>query len=73
MHHFRNEKMVNMPKRCIALVRYYSREYGGCGEVCLTAFVHYAVFELGLKSEDGLYTPEASHKKMWGEVLAEEV
>ncbi len=55
MTEFYNSSWKNIPAMAVEFVQYYSKQYGFCGEVCLTAFSAYAQVVEKLPCKNPLY------------------
>lgn len=47
-----------LPPLAIEYCRYLCHNYGGCGEVCITAYAHYCQIVDGMPCKDTLYMPD---------------
>jgi hypothetical protein len=56
-------KMKDLPNLAYKYMSYMSSEYGGCGEVWITAFAHYAQAIEGLSCSDKAYEIDEKSKQ----------
>lgn len=56
-------KMNETPTEAREYLRFLSQKYGFCGEVCVTAFAHYAQAMLGAECNDVAYMIDDEGKK----------